>query len=563
MAQPTAYNRLIDFTDYQTAHPDDPFQGSYLDAELDAIETTLDGVLANLALIQRDDGALFNGCVTPDSLSTATKALIAGDWTPRGDWVTATAYVVGDVVENSDTSYVCATAHTSGTFATDKAAGYWTVLGSYISGGASSIAFTPTGTIAATNVQTAIQEVAAESMLIANSLSDVASVVNARANLEVPSWSEIQLQTYTAATAGGTADAITASFTPAITSLTDKLRVSVSASGANTSSTPTFTPNSGVVTAKRIVKGANTALVVGDIAGSDAVMDLQYDASLDRWILLNPATAPNAVSTGGATFTGDVIFDTGTQLILDNSITAAGANLPLCFDGDENTGFFRPAADTLAAATGGTERWRIDSAGNFGVARTPYAWTVFTSVFDFPAAAIAHYSASTDRQLRLMANLYYDGSYKYRYATDGASMFYLKNDTFYWDVAAGGSADAAAAIVSAATMSSKSSGGGAATGYSYTHLHGGATGVSVNNGQALVCAMGGGYAAVVILEDQSSGNSAVLHITGGGSTVRVMDDPAPITGAGKWVVTASVGTIIATNNWGGARSGNMFVISGS
>lgn len=40
-------------------------------------------------------------------------------------WVTSTAYVVGDSVRNGTTEYVCQVAHTSGTFATDLAAGKW------------------------------------------------------------------------------------------------------------------------------------------------------------------------------------------------------------------------------------------------------------------------------------------------------------------------------------------------------------------------------------------------------------------------------------------------------
>lgn len=40
-------------------------------------------------------------------------------------WVTATAYVVGDLRTNGGTTYYCTTAHTSGTFATDLAAGKW------------------------------------------------------------------------------------------------------------------------------------------------------------------------------------------------------------------------------------------------------------------------------------------------------------------------------------------------------------------------------------------------------------------------------------------------------
>lgn len=43
-------------------------------------------------------------------------------------WVTATAYVVGDIRVNSGTNYYCLVAHTSGTFATDLAAGKWYAL---------------------------------------------------------------------------------------------------------------------------------------------------------------------------------------------------------------------------------------------------------------------------------------------------------------------------------------------------------------------------------------------------------------------------------------------------
>lgn len=43
-------------------------------------------------------------------------------------WVTATAYVIGDLRSNGGTNYYCTTAHTSGTFATDLAAGKWYAL---------------------------------------------------------------------------------------------------------------------------------------------------------------------------------------------------------------------------------------------------------------------------------------------------------------------------------------------------------------------------------------------------------------------------------------------------
>lgn len=43
-------------------------------------------------------------------------------------WATSTAYVVGDVRVQTNDAYYCATAHTSGTFATDLAAAKWVVL---------------------------------------------------------------------------------------------------------------------------------------------------------------------------------------------------------------------------------------------------------------------------------------------------------------------------------------------------------------------------------------------------------------------------------------------------
>jgi len=268
------------------------------------------------------------------------------------------------VVEEASTSYVCATAHTSGTFATDRTSGYWVVLGTYISGGASSVSFSATGTIAATNVQAAIAEVAAESLQVGNNLSDVASASSARSNLSVPSRADIQLMTYNHAAAAGTVDAITASYTPTVSSLTDRLRLSFVASGANTSTTPTFTPNSGTVTAKTVVKGSNTALAVGDIPGGNSVAVVEYNSTLDKWVLLNPASSVNAMPTTGGTFTGDVTLGTGAQIFLDDSVTAAGTALPLTFDGDGNTGWYRPSADNIMLVTSGTDRMLWDDNGN-------------------------------------------------------------------------------------------------------------------------------------------------------------------------------------------------------
>jgi len=98
------------------------------------------------------------------------------------------------------------------------------------------------------------------------------------------------------AAASGTVDAITANFTPAIAALSDHLLLIVRAGGANTSTTPTFTPASATIAAKTIVKGHNQALVAGDISGAGFRAELQYDVTLEKWVLLNPATGVSAAS---------------------------------------------------------------------------------------------------------------------------------------------------------------------------------------------------------------------------------------------------------------------------
>lgn len=83
--------------------------------------------------------------------------------------------------------------------------------------------------------------------------------------------------------AGGTVDVITASYSPAITTLVDGQLCHIRTSGTNVSTTPTFSPNG--LTARTIVKNGGTALVAGDIP-NEAI--LRYNLVNTRWELLNP-----------------------------------------------------------------------------------------------------------------------------------------------------------------------------------------------------------------------------------------------------------------------------------
>jgi hypothetical protein len=115
----------------------------------------------------------------------------------------------------------------------------------------------------------------------------------------LPTPARIQAAFNSSAVAGGTANAITGAFTPAIAALPaapGTLSVFVRAGSANTTTTPTFAADGTV--AKTIVKGNNLPLVAGDIAGAGHWLELQYDATLDKWVLQNPAYGIAGVAAG-------------------------------------------------------------------------------------------------------------------------------------------------------------------------------------------------------------------------------------------------------------------------
>lgn len=111
----------------------------------------------------------------------------------------------------------------------------------------------------------------------------------------LPIPSRLQNALNTRATAGGTADALTASFTPAIAAYPaapGTLSVMVRAATANLTTTPTISFDG--LAAKTIVKGSNAALAAGDIAGPGHWLHLDYDPTLDKVVLQNPATGIRA-----------------------------------------------------------------------------------------------------------------------------------------------------------------------------------------------------------------------------------------------------------------------------
>lgn len=173
MSQPQPYTILTSFAsdEANAVSGRSTVKTTALDTELANIQVSVNKLVTNIGLIQRDDGVLMDRSVSVVSLSTAVLALIGSAGftvsNPLG-WLTATSYPARAVVTNGTGTYVSAVAHVSGVFATDLAAGKWATIFNTAVFTAANITFTPTGTVAATNVQAAIAEVASEAADAAN-----------------------------------------------------------------------------------------------------------------------------------------------------------------------------------------------------------------------------------------------------------------------------------------------------------------------------------------------------------------------------------------------------------
>jgi len=115
MSQPTPYTPTTDFSQQEAnnASGRSTVNTAALDAEFAAIDTTLDQTLANIQLLQRDDGRLMDVSVEMHTLSPEVLNLMGG-FNLRGAWLSNTDYSVNDLVSSGSYTYVCSVAHNSG-----------------------------------------------------------------------------------------------------------------------------------------------------------------------------------------------------------------------------------------------------------------------------------------------------------------------------------------------------------------------------------------------------------------------------------------------------------------
>jgi len=160
-----------------------------------------------------------------------------------------------------------------------------------------------------------------------------------------------------AGTAGGSADALTGTSSPANTALTNGMMVVVKAAAANATTTPTFVLDS-IGSALTITKTGGVALSVGDIVGAGHELLLVYSSTGTRWELLNPA--PSSIAKG-ITISGGTLASPSSgigQLVSDTtnglSITGNGAtNDFVLFNSALSTVITNPHATRNVTLSGG------------------------------------------------------------------------------------------------------------------------------------------------------------------------------------------------------------------
>lgn len=120
-------------------------------------------------------------------------------------------------------------------------------------------------------------------------------------------------------------------------------------------------------------------------------------------------------------------------LVLDGSAGISGvdgtASNPAIEGTDSNTGIFYPAADTVAIGTGGTERLRVDSAGNVGEGVTPAAWASGIKALQVGANSYASTVDLNNGVTVWGSNYYNDGGNKFANASSRYALQILQDTT--------------------------------------------------------------------------------------------------------------------------------------
>ncbi len=182
----------------------------------------------------------------------------------------------------------------------------------------------------------------------------------------------------------------------------------------------------GSINTVHLIDGAVTADKIGGVLYASQIPEL--DASKIATGTLHPDRIPgldaSKITSGtlsDARLSSFVAMRNQNNAFLANQSFPLGsaANPSVSFNGDDDTGLFRPTANTLAVTTGGAERLRVDASGNVGIGETA------------PDGQLHITGPQTSPQIKIET-------------TANNSFVKLRLESFgkpYWDFAVGGSAN--------------------------------------------------------------------------------------------------------------------------
>ncbi|WP_225747704.1 hypothetical protein [Eikenella sp. Marseille-P7795] len=117
MAQPNRYEPQVGFAEQTRNNVPgrSPINAGALDAELSGISQSINGIVGNLELIQRDDGSLKDATVHLHALGETVLNLMGG-FNLRGEWQAGESYADKDIVDYQGHLFVCMRANQDAAF---------------------------------------------------------------------------------------------------------------------------------------------------------------------------------------------------------------------------------------------------------------------------------------------------------------------------------------------------------------------------------------------------------------------------------------------------------------
>ena len=190
-------------------------------------------------------------------------------------------------------------------------------------------------------------------------------------------------------------------------------------------------------------------------------------AGVATW-LGTPSSANLLAAMTDETGTGSLVFGTSPTLVTPTlgaaSATSvafglgAAATPSITFTGDLNTGFWSPAADTLAASTVGLERLRIAASGHVGISTIPSAWVASVRAIQIGVGGSVSTWDGSNGSVTLGANLYDAGGAVIKYINSAAAgAFDIIAGAFTWRTAPAGIAGDPITLTQTMTLTSAGS----------------------------------------------------------------------------------------------------------